>query len=321
VRLESRSIRNHRQTRTALLILIAAFALIPAACKRAPAPQAKQAKRYHLVGTVISVDTAHGSANIDGQEVPGFMAAMAMPYPVHDSKALAALSPGDQITADIVVTDTDSYLENIVVTKKATAPANTTGPTHLPQPGEKVPDFALINQDGKRIHLTSYQGDVLLVTFIYTRCPFPTFCPLVSRNFAQIYAELRRDPAIGSKKIRLLSVSFDPKHDTPAVLKHYAETFKSTTGGNPFDRWEFAAVPAKELPKVANFFGLYYSVSGDQIVHSLSTSVISPDGTIYKWYEDNTWKPADLLQDATQSLEQDNRRNAGPRSTTSVPTA
>ncbi len=318
MRPEQGSTRNHRPTRIALLIAIAAFALIPAACKKAPAPQAK---RYHLVGTVISVDTAHGSANIDGQEVPGFMAAMAMPYPVHDSKALAALSPGDQITADIVVTDNDTYLENIVVTKKGTGPANTTGPTHLPQPGEKVPDFALVNQDGKRIHLRSYQGDVLLVTFIYTRCPFPTFCPLVSRNFAQIYAQLRKDPAIGSKKIRLLSVSFDPKHDTPAVLKRYAETFNSTTGGNPFDRWEFAAVPAKELPKVANFFGLYYSVSGDQIVHSLSTSVISPDGTIYKWYEDNTWKPTDLLQDAKQSLEQDNRRNAGPRNAASVPTA
>ena len=104
-------------------------------------------------------------------------------------------------------------------------------------------------------------------------------------------------------------------------MKRYAESFKSTTGRNPFDRWEFAAVPAKELPKVANFFGLYYSVSGDQIVHSLSTSVISPDGTIYKWYDDNTWKPTDLLQDATQSLEQDNRRNAGPRNPASVPTA
>lgn len=318
MRLEPQSNSNHRQTRTALIILIAAFALIPAACKKAPAPQAK---RYHLVGTVISIDTAHAAANIDGQEIPGFMAAMAMPYPVHDSKVLAALSPGDQITADIVVTDTDTYLENIVVTKKGAAPANTTGPTHLPQPGEKVPDFALINQDGKRIRLRSYQGDVLLVTFIYTRCPFPTFCPLVSRNFAQVYAQLRNDPAIGSKKIRLLSVSFDPKHDTPAALKRYAESFKGTTGRNPFDRWEFAAVPAKELPSVANFFGLHYSVSGDQIVHSMSTSVISPDGSIYKWYDDNTWKATDILQDATQSLEQDNRRNAGPRSAASVPTA
>lgn len=318
MRLERRSNSNHRQTRTALLILIAAFALIPAACKKAPAPQAK---RYHLVGTIISIDTAHGAANIDGQEVPGFMAAMAMPYPVHDSKVLAALSPGDQITADIVVTDTETYLENIVVTKKGTAPANTTGPTHLPQPGEKVPDFGLINQDGRRIRLRSYQGDVLLVTFIYTRCPFPTFCPLVSRNFAQIYAQLRKDPAIGSKKIRLLSVSFDPKHDTPAALKRYAESFKSTTGSDPFDRWEFATVSAKELPNVANFFGLHYSVSGDQIVHSLSTSVISPDGTIYKWYDDNAWKPTDLLQDARQSLEQDNPRNAGPRNAASVPTA
>ena len=315
---EPRNTPNHRKTQITLLTLVAAFVLIPAACKKAPAPQAK---RYHLVGTVISVDTAHGSANIDGQEVPGFMGAMAMPYPVHNSRALAALSPGDQITADIVVTDTDTYLENIVVTKKGAGAANTTGPAHLPKPGEKVPDFALINQNGKRIHIKSYQGNVLLVTFIYTRCPFPTFCPLVSQNFAKIYEQLRKDPAMDSRKIRLLTISFDPKHDTPEVLKRYAARFNGITGGNPFARWEFAAVPAKELPKVANFFGFYYSVSGDQIVHSLSTSVISPDGTIYKWYDGNTWKPTDLLQDATQSLEQDNRRNAGPRNPASVPTA
>ena len=73
-------------------------------------------------------------------------------------RRLAALSPGDEITADIVVTDNDTYLENIVVTKKGTGSANLTGPTHLPQPGEKVPDFALVNQDGKQIHLSSYQG-------------------------------------------------------------------------------------------------------------------------------------------------------------------
>ena len=138
VRLESRSTRNHRQTRTALLILIAAFALIPAACKKAPAPQAK---RYHLVGTVISIDTAHNSANIDGQEVPGFMAAMAMPYPVHDSKALAALSPGDQITADIVVTDNDTYLENIVVTKKGTRPCEHHGTCPFAAARRKGPRF------------------------------------------------------------------------------------------------------------------------------------------------------------------------------------
>ena len=78
------------------------------------------------------------------------------------------------------------------------------------------------------------------MTFIYTRCPFPDFCPYVSKNFAQIYAALRKNPTLQSK-IQLLSVSFDPAYDTPAVLRKYGQTFRQTTGGDPFDRWEFAA--------------------------------------------------------------------------------
>src|SRR5208282_5452465 len=146
-----------------------------------PAAQ-EQAKRYHLAGKVVSIDQQQATVNVEGQEIPGFMAAMTMPYPVRDAKALSFLSPGDEITADVVVAGDGYYLENIVITKKgAPGDAKPTGTSHQPQPGEKVPDFALINQDGKRIHLSSFRGGVLLVTFIYTRCPFPDFCPLVSK--------------------------------------------------------------------------------------------------------------------------------------------
>jgi protein SCO1 len=312
--------RERRRTRIALVIFLAAFAVVPVACsKKAAPPPESQAKRYHLVGKVVSIDKDQASVMIDGKEIVGFMAAMTMAYPVRDAKALAALGPGDEITADVVVADDGAYLENIVVTKKGDG-KGPTGTSNPPKPGDKVPDFAMVNQDGKRIHLHDFQGDVLLVTFIYTRCPFPDYCPLVSRNFSQIYASLRKDPSLGPK-IRLLSVSFDPDHDTPAVLRQYAGTFRSTTGGSPFSRWQFAAVPPKELVNVANFFGLYFSVQGDQIVHSMSTTVISPEGTVYKWYQDNNWKPADLIEDATQALQQGNQRNAGPHTSASVPTA
>ncbi len=314
---------KHRRVELAFVILIAALAPGLAGCKKAapPPPAQEQAKRYHLVGKVVSIDQQQATLNVDGQEIPGFMAAMTMPYPVRDAKALSFLNPGDEITADVVVTSDGAYLENIVITKKgAPGDAKPTGTSHQPQPGEKVPDFALINQDGKRIRLSSFRGGVLLVTFIYTRCPFPDFCPLVSKNFAQIYAQLRQNPAFDSK-IRLLSVSFDAAYDTPAVLKKYAATFSGTTGGDPFDRWEFATVPAMQLPAMADFFGLYYKPSGGQIIHSLSTTVISPDGTVYKWYEDNDWQPADLLEDAAQSLQQESQRNAGPHTLARVPAA
>jgi protein SCO1 len=310
--------RNRGGARIALAILLAAVALAPAACKKA-APPEQAAKRYHLVGKIVSIDQDHASIMVDGQEIVGFMSAMAMPYSVRDTKLLAPLGPGDEITADVVVTDDGAFLENIVVTKKGDG-KGPTGTSNPPKTGDKVPDFAMINQDGKRIHLSEYQGDVLLVTFIYTRCPFPDFCPLVSRNFSQIYASLKKDPSLGPK-IRLLSVSFDSSYDTPAVLRKYAETFDGTTGGVPFARWQFATVPAKDLVKVANFFGLYYSTEGAQTVHSLSTTVISPDGTVYKWYSDNDWKPADLIEDATQALQQDSQRNAGPHPASTIPTA
>jgi protein SCO1/2 len=317
--------RALRFAHTALWTLLAAVTLVPAACNKKAgesAPEA-QTKRYHLVGKVVSIDPQHATLNVDGQEVPGFMAAMTMPYPVRDAKSLSSLNTGDEITADIVITSDGAYLENIVVTKKAASGASkpSAGPTHEPQPGENVPDFAMIDQDGRRIHLNAFRGDVLLVTFIYTRCPFPDFCPLVSRNFAQTYARLRLNPALDARKVRLLTLSFDSKNDTPAVLRKYAHTFDQITGGHPFDRWDFATVPAKELPSVANFFGLYYSFSGDQTTHSLSTAVINPDGTVYKWYQDNDWKPADLISDAQQSMQQTSQPNAGPHPPAHAPNA
>jgi protein SCO1/2 len=303
------------------LLFFSALALGVSGCKKS-APAAQQnVKRYHLVGKIVSIDKDQASIMVDGQEIVGFMAAMTMPYSVRDSKLLTPLAPGDEITADVIIDDQGAYLENIVVTKKGDG-KGPTGQTNPPKPGDKVPDFALINQDGKRLHLSSYQGDVLLVTFIYTRCPYPDFCPLVSRNFSRIYASLKKDPAIDSK-IRLLSVSFDPAHDTPAVLRQYAGTFRATTGGDPFDHWQFAAVPPKELVQVANFFGLYYDFDGAQVAHSLSTTVISPTGTVYKWYSDNDWKPDDLIEDATQALQEANRNqpHAGPHTATTIPTA
>jgi protein SCO1 len=312
--------RDRKELRGAvvLVLCLAAVAWGISGCKKSP-PSAQQAKRYHLIGKIVSIDHDQASVMVDGQEIVGFMSAMTMPYSVRDTKLLVPLAPGDEITADVVIDDNGAYLENIVVIKKGDG-KGPTGTTYPPKPGDKVPDFALINQDGKRIHLSSYQGDVLLVTFIYTRCPFPDFCPLVSKNFSKIYASLRKEPSLGPR-IRLLSISFDPAHDTPAVLRKYAETFRATTGGDPFDRWQFAAVPPKELVNVANFFGLYYNFDGAQIAHSLSTTVIAPDGTVYKWYQDNDWKPDDLIEDATQAAQQANQRNAGPHSPSTIPTA
>jgi protein SCO1 len=292
---------------TAIFLMVSVF--VAAACSSKPAASpgapASSGKHYAMKGKILSVAKEEGSATVDADNIPGFMDAMAMPYPIPDQKALANLSPGDDITAEVVVTEDGKYhLENIVVVKKADGAAKpSTENLHQPQPGDQVPDFSLVNQDGKTLRMDSFKGKVTLVTFIYTKCPFQDYCPLVSNNFAQIYAAARSNPALYSK-IRLLSISFDPAHDTPQVLRRYGSTFHKTTGGNPFDRWEFATASPAELEKITNFFGVLYDPSQQEITHSLSTSIISPRGTIYKWYGDNSWKPSDLLGDATQALAQ-----------------
>jgi protein SCO1 len=88
------------------------------------ATQAKDAgtKRYPLTGRVVSVDKSAQTMNVDGDAIPGFMAAMTMPYQVKDSSVLEKLSAGDQIKADIVVGNDEAHLENIVVTGKAPSP-------------------------------------------------------------------------------------------------------------------------------------------------------------------------------------------------------
>jgi protein SCO1/2 len=298
----SKKVVRRRRKTISFVFAVAIMVFALAGCKTKPA---ESGPRFHLHGKIVLVDLKNGSADVDHDAIPGFMEAMTMPYPIPDAKVLATLARGDEITADVVVTAGVPHLENVVIVKKASQPKPDPASSsnfHMPKPGDAVPDFALLDQNGKRIHLRSFRGDALLLTFIYTRCPFVDFCPKVSDSFAHLYAILRKETG-PQARIRLLSVSFDPAHDTPAVLRQYAASFTNTTGTNrPFDRWEFAAAPEKELPEIAKFFGLYYNAKEGQITHSMSTSLISPDGKIVAWFHDNDWQPSDVMADATKAL-------------------
>ena len=253
-------------------------------------------RRYHLTGRVISTDKRASSVMIDGDEIPGFMSAMQMPYTLKDAATLGKLTPGDQITADVVVRGDESWLENVTVTGHL-APPKPAAALHMPAPDEPVPDFKLINQNGRAISLGQYRGRTLLVTFIYTRCPFPDFCPRVSAAFAEINRELHANPVL-YRQTHLLSISFDPAHDTPKILRAYGFSCTGSRDPSLFDHWEFAAPPAKELSAISSFFGLTIAEDGQVITHSLSTAVIGPDGRIIKWYPGSDWRPADLIHDA-----------------------
>lgn len=268
------------------------------ACNRGPSQSAANGvKHYVLKGKIISIDKQAGTANINNDPIAGFMDTMVMPYTIKPADVLNQLQPGDSITADVVVEPDKYWLENVKVT--AHSPATDTKPAanlHIPAPGDEVPDFKLINQNGKPISLHQYRGQTVLLTLIYTRCPFPDFCPRVSHEFSVIDSKIRADPALYGRT-HLLSISFDPAHDTPKVLRTYGFSCAGSKDPALFTHWEFAAIPQTELPEFANYFALTYNEEGGLITHSLSTAIIAPDGKISKWYHGADWQASDLLQD------------------------
>jgi protein SCO1/2 len=307
----------------ALLLAIACGAGWVSGCgsakqaEQTPAPQAGSSQegqpgehRYHLAGTIVSIDKPQQRLVIDHKDIPGFMSAMTMPYPVVDAKVLDQVGPGDQITADVVATDKSVHLENVVVVKKGAggkpatelqSPQNASPQAASQQNGEPVPDFMLVNQDGKHIGLRQYHGRAVLLTFIYTRCPLPDYCPLMTHNFAEIDKALAKNPQLYSDT-HLLSISFDPKFDTPPVLRSYARSYVQDKGKQTFDHWEFAALPAAETKDVTKYFNIFLSEQGGQITHSMCTAIISPAGTLYRSYHGNDWKPDEVLADLATLL-------------------
>jgi protein SCO1/2 len=256
------------------------------------------AKRYPLAGKIIAIDHGKHQLVVSHSEISGYMPAMVMPFQIKDANAFSSLSKGDEIVATLVVSGSQSWLEDLRVTRKSNggADARDTEIRALPKVGDAVPDFVLTNQDGKRISLKEYRGKALLITFIYTRCPLPDYCPLMSSNFAQIEKTLQQDQAL-SAKTHLLSISFDWEHDTPAVLRSYGAAYTGKFSDEKFEHWEFASGSSEEVNAIAEFFGLQYESKPDQIVHSLVTAIISPEGKIAKVYSGNEWRPADVLSD------------------------
>jgi protein SCO1 len=263
------------------------------------APAAGEVKTFPIRGKIMSVDAAKGSVLLDHEAVPGFMEAMTMSYKLKNATVLSELHPGDRISAKLLVHKTsegyeDPELDEIVVTAQAKPDYKPPVDYHVPTTGDAVPDFKLTNENGKTIHLGQFKGRVLLVTFVYTRCPLADFCVRMSRNFAEVDKALAVDPGL-YKQTHLLSISFDPQYDTPAVLKSYGGAYTGLYTKEKFEHWDFAVPPADELNAVTEFFNVGVTPIDGQLTHSLSTVLIGKDGKVAGWYPSNEWTPADVV--------------------------
>jgi protein SCO1 len=261
-------------------------------------------KIYKLRGKVVSTNAATGEVTLNHEAIMGLMDAMTMPYKLRDASILSELHPGDTITADVLVSQGDDasvLLDHIVVVAQGRPDYKPAVVYHVPAPGETVPDFVLRNQDGRPIRLDDFRGKALLITFIYTRCPLPDFCPRVTRNFAAIERQLATDPALLART-ELLSVSFDPEHDTPDRLRAYGAQYIGGDAANQFAHWDFAIPQKPVLSEMAKYFDVGLTPgSEDTITHTLSTTLMGRDGKVVRFYPGNEWTPDEVLADVRRA--------------------
>ncbi len=271
----------------------------------AAAASCSSAKTYEMRGQILGINRDKMEILVKHDEIPGLMAAMTMPWKVQQASMLDNLGPGDLIATEIVVDNDLGVITKI--TKVGTgkpdvpAPAGAAKPgVRYLSPGDQVPNQAFVNQDGRSVDFNSIRGNrAMAVTFIYTKCPIPTFCPAMDRQFAEAQVLIKDKGLEG--KAALLSVSFDPKYDTPAVLKQHAKKL----GADPAV-WTFATGDREEIDRFASSLLLTLvrgeAANPDEIGHTLRTTVVDGSGRITKSYSGGDWTPAELVAELERLL-------------------
>jgi len=251
----------------------------------------------------VAVKPKEKSVEIKHEEIPNFMPAMTMPFDVKDAKELAALGPGDNVSFRMIVTDTEGWIDQI---KKTAAPVTnsppTTGPFRLVREveplgeGDPLPDYHFTNQFAQPFSTAQFKGEALAITFLFTRCPFPTFCPLMANHFSEAQQKLL---ALSSAPTNwhLLTVSFDPDFDKPAILKSFAERYKYDPA-----HWSFATWALIDITALAEQVGLtFWHDDTGSISHNLRTVVVDASGRLQKILAWNQWSSDELVAEIVKA--------------------
>lgn len=274
------------------------LALLASSCGKEQQPT--DLVTFDLKGVVVSVNYQQHRIIIDHEEIPNYMMAMTMPFKVKDTTILYRVQPGDTVQATLAVSRSESWIEKLAVLSKgeiAESSASDEMFRRVYKVGERMPDFSFVNQEGWRVRLSEYRGKVVAMTFIYTRCPLPDFCIRMSNNFGRVQKELAADPRLAGKW-HLLTISFDPKFDSPAVLKNYGRVYTKD-----LTTWDFVTDSMKTILDIAD--GLELVTEDDEgglIAHNLRTAVIDKNGVLLEVYKGNEWTPEELKETMANAI-------------------
>ena len=271
------------------MVSLAAVALL-VACDREP-----PARQYELTGQILAIDTTRNEVLIKHDNIRNFMPAMTMPFTVKDPALLSGREPGDLVTAMLVVGETSAHLSSLTRTghAKLDAPPVVSDAPRVLMPGEPVADALLVDQQEKPRPFSSFKGHRVAITFMFTRCPLPDFCPLMDRHFAAVQKSIKSAPDL--RDVRLVTMTLDPEFDTPAVLSRHAARLDADPAV-----WSFVTGEPKSAADFARQFGIYTERdlgTGANLTHNLRTAIVDAEGRMVKVHSGNDWTPAQLVAD------------------------
>ena len=289
-----------------VLVLLAAAACrrkspetIPATSR--PTESSTNQQVFEVKGVVRAVKRAE--VEIKHEAIPGYMPSMTMPFDVKDTNELAGLQPGQTVQFRLTVTATDAWIDQIRQVGEVFAKAP---PANVPirlaqdvealQPGDPLPSCQLTNQFGEAFNTSLFKGKALALTFLFTRCPYPTFCPRMANYFQEAQTKLLAMPKAPTNW-HLLTVSFDPAFDKPEVLKSYAQSHQYDQA-----HWTFATGALVDITTLSEQFGLqFWHDETGSISHNLRTAVVDAKGRVVKIFAGNEWTSDELVKEMVKA--------------------
>ena len=258
--------------------------------------QPEPTRGFPLRGQVLSVHADKQQITIKHEDIEGLMPGMTMTFPVASAELLKGREPGELIYATLELMGTEARLTKIERTGFTPLPQDSNAAAiagNMLEPGDVLPDAAFIDQHDRRRSMAEWRGSVVMLTFIYTRCPLPNYCPLIDRHFVALQGALTADATLRGR-VKLVTLSFDPEFDTPAVLAAHAAKLEADP-----EVWTFLTGDRATVDKFAARLGVGINrpAGVPELTHNLRTALVGADGRIVKIYSGNEWTPAKALDD------------------------
>lgn len=275
------------QLRFGRILLQAALVFVTVSCDRpaprAPAPSqgSTNVQTFLGRGVVKEVKADGRTVVVQHEAISNYMAAMTMPFRARDTNDIPALRSGDEVTFRLTVMGEESWIDHVRKTGRTRAvdsPADAAASTNVPPEGvnvlEALSTYTFTNEFGRPVRISDYRGQAIGLTFFFTRCPLPEYCPRLTKNFAGATEKLKAMPAAPTNW-HLFSISFDPEFDTPAILRGYGRVYRYDS-----NRWSFLTGSLADIREITARFGFSAQKSSAGFDHTFLTVVLDREGYV-----------------------------------------